>query len=247
MTFDLSGKTALVTGASRGIGYFLAQHLARAGAHVIAVARTEGGLTELDDAVRAEGGSATLVPLDLKDYDGIDRLGGAIYERWGKLDIMVSNAGILGTLTPLGHIKPKDFESVMAVNVTAGWRLVRAMDVLLRASDAARVVFLSSGAVRRVRPFWGAYAMSKAASDTMAVTYARELENTPHRVNLFNPGGTRTAMRAKAMPGEDPASLPSANEVSAGMMPLFAPDLTETGRLYDFRAGGFVPEASADS
>src|SRR5690606_241102 len=206
-SLDLSGRIAVVTGASRGIGYHLAKELAGAGAHVIAVARTVGGLEELADEIRAAGGSATLVPLDLADMAGIDRLGGAIHERWGKLDVLVANAGILGVLAPIGHVEAKVFERVMTLNVTATWRLTRSVDPLLHRSDAGRAIIMSSGAAHSARAFWGVYAASKAAVEVLARSWAEESKNTPLRVNAVNPGPTRTAMRAQAMPGEDPGSL----------------------------------------
>jgi NAD(P)-dependent dehydrogenase (short-subunit alcohol dehydrogenase family) len=231
---SLAGRIALVTGASRGIGAAAARALAREGAHVVALARTVGGLEELDDTVRAEGGSATLVPLDLTDYAGIDRLGGALNERYGRLDVLVGNAGVLGAVSPLGHVEPAVFEQTLAVNVTANWRLIRAMDPLLRAAPAGRAVFVTSGAAFRVRAYWGPYAVAKAALEVLARTYAAETERTPVRVNLFNPGATRTRMRAAAMPGEDPATLPKPDAVAAAILPLCLPDFTETGRLYDY-------------
>ena len=232
---DLSGRVALITGASRGIGYALALALATCGAHVIAVARTEGGLTELDDAIRAATGEgATLVPVDLKDFAAIDRLGGVIHQRWGKLDILIGNAGILGTLSPASHIKPGVWDDVIAVNLTANWRLIRSLDVLLRASDASRTVFLTSGAASGLKPFWGAYGASKAGLEALVKSYAAELQNTPHRVNLFNPGPTRTAMRAKAMPGEDPATLPKPKEVAQAILPLIAPEQKENGQVFSY-------------
>ena len=234
MTRPLSDRIALVTGASRGIGAAAARALARAGAHIVAVARTVCGLEELDDAIRAEGGTATLVPLDLKDYEGIDRLGAALYERYGRLDVLIGNAGVLGVTSPLAHVEPKVFEDAIAVNVTANWRLIRAMDPLLRAAPAGRAVFVTSGAAFRIRAYWGPYAVSKAALDALARTYAAETERTPVRVNLFNPGPTRTRMRATAMPGEDPMTLPTPDEVAAAIVPLCLPDFTETGRLYDY-------------
>lgn len=235
-TPDLSGRVALVTGASRGLGYALALALAKCGAHVIAVARTEGGLTELDDAIRAATGEgATLVPVDLTDFAAIDRLGGAVHQRWGKLDILVGNAGILGTLSPASHIKPKVWDEVIAINLTANWRLIRSLDVLLRESDAARAVFMTSGAASGSKPFWGAYGASKAGLEALVKSYAAELENTPHRVNLFNPGPTRTAMRAKAMPGEDPATLPKPKEVAEAILPLVAPEQTQNGQVFSYR------------
>ncbi len=174
----LKGRIALVTGASRGIGRATALELAKAGAHVIAVARTVGGLEELDDEIRAAGSAATLVPIDLKDFDAIDRLGAAVLERWGKLDILVGNAGMLGPLSPLGHVEPKAFDEVMAVNVTANWRLIRSLDPLLQASDAGRALFVSSGAAHKTMAYWGPYSISKAALQALAMTYAAETQRT---------------------------------------------------------------------
>ncbi|WP_048647737.1 SDR family NAD(P)-dependent oxidoreductase [Nitratireductor soli] len=237
---NLQGRLALVTGASRGIGYFLAKELAAAGAHVIAVARTVGGLEELDDEIRAAGGDATLVPLDLTDMAGIDRIGAAIHERWGKLDVLVANAGILGVIAPLGHVEAKVFDKVMAINVTGTWRLIRTVDPLLRASDAGRAIVLSSGAAHSARAFWGPYAASKAAVEAMARSWADETKNMALRVNAVNPGATRTAMRALAMPGEDPATLPHPSEVAARILPLASPDLTETGLIFDVKQDRFT-------
>lgn len=237
---DLSGRVALVTGASRGIGYFVARELAAAGAHVVAVARTVGGLEELDDDIRAAGGQATLVPLDLTDMAGIDRLGGAIHERWGKLDVLVANAGILGVIAPLGHVEAKVFEKVMAVNVTATWRTIRSVDPLLRLSDAGRAILLSSGAAHSARAFWGPYAASKAAVEAMGRSWADETKNLSLRVNCVNPGATRTAMRAQAMPGENPQTLPHPSEVAASIVALASPALTETGLIFDVPAGRFM-------
>jgi NAD(P)-dependent dehydrogenase (short-subunit alcohol dehydrogenase family) len=234
----LAGRIALVTGASRGIGYAAALALARAGAHVVATARTQGGLEELDDAIRAEGGAATLVPLDIADFDGIDRLGGALYQRFGKLDALVANAGVLGGVTPLGHVEPKDWDRTIAVNLTANWRLIRSLDPLLRASDAGRAVFVSSGAVHNDRAYWGPYAVTKAGLEALARTYAAETRsNTAVRVMLLNPGPLRTAMRARAMPGEDPLTLRTPAELAPKIVMLCAPDWTETGKLYDFPSG----------
>ncbi len=230
---DLSGRVALVTGASRGIGYFIARELAAAGAHVIAVARTVGGLEELDDEVKQAGGQTTLVPLDLADMAGIDRLGGAIHERWGKLDVMVANAGVLGVLGPIGHIEAKVFDKVMLLNVNAVWRLMRTTDPLLRLSDAGRAILMSSGAAHSARAFWGPYAASKAALEALARSWADETKNTALRVNSVNPGATRTAMRAQAMPGEDPMTLPHPSEVAKKIVALASPDLTETGAILD--------------
>jgi len=240
MTKPLSGRIALVTGASRGIGAAAALALARAGAHVVALARTVGGLEELDDSIRQAGGEATLVPLDLKDADGIARLAAAIEERYGRLDVLVGNAGVLGVLSPLGHIEPKTWDEAMAVNLAANWHLVRFMDPLLKRSDAGRAVFLTSTVVHKATAYWGAYAISKAALETLARIYAAETANTSVRVNLFNPGKTRTGMRAAAMPGEDPMTLPTPDEVVEALVPLCLPSCTETGRLYDFPSRRFV-------
>ncbi|MBR0556175.1 SDR family NAD(P)-dependent oxidoreductase [Ciceribacter sp. L1K23] len=235
MTIDLKERIALVTGASRGIGYFTAIELAKAGAHVIACARTVGGLEELDDAIKAVGGSATLVPFDLTDMKAIDALGASIHERWGKLDILVANAGMLGVISPIGHIEAKVFEKVMTVNVTATWRLIRSVEPLLVKSDQGRALILSSGAAHKCRPFWGVYSASKAAVEALARTWAAETQRLPLRIVSIDPGATRTAMRAQAMPGEDPETLPHPSEVAAKLLPLCGAELTETGKLYVVR------------
>ena len=236
----LAGRIAVVTGASRGIGYFAAKGFAEAGAHVLAVARTVGGLEELDDEIKAAGGSATLVPLDLKDFAGIDRLGAAIHERWGRLDIFLANAGILGQLSPLGHIPPKVWDDVIAVNVTANWRLTRSLDPLLRQSDAGRALFISSGAARACRPFWGAYSVSKAALEALARTYAAEVAKTPIRVVVIDPGRMRTAMRAQAMPGEDPATLPHPSELVPHLVEMASPAFDHTNVRFEFPSGAYT-------
>lgn len=236
----LDGRVSLVTGASRGIGYAAALAFAREGAHVVAVARTVGGLEELDDEIRSAGGQATLVPLDLRDMEAIDRLGAALYERWGHLDVALLNAGILGVLSPLGHIEPKLFEDVLQINVTANWRLLRSLDPLLRRSEAGRVVALSSGAAHKCRPFWGAYSASKAALEALVRTYAAEHENGTIRAMLVNPGPMRTAMRAKAMPGEDPKSLPEPASLAPHLVEMALPSFERTGMLFDFPTGKFL-------
>jgi NAD(P)-dependent dehydrogenase (short-subunit alcohol dehydrogenase family) len=228
------GRLALVTGASRGIGYATARALAREGAHVIALARTVGGLEELDDEIRESGGASTLVVADLKDFDGIDRLGASIYERWGKLDLVVGNAGVLGPISPLGHVEPKAWDEVIAVNLTANWRLIRSLDPLLRRSEAGRAVFVTSGAAVSRRAFWGPYSVSKAALEAMIATYARETEITNVKANLFNPGPIRTAMRARAMPGEDPDTLQTPDAVVPSILKLLGTDLDMSGRTYNF-------------
>jgi NAD(P)-dependent dehydrogenase (short-subunit alcohol dehydrogenase family) len=233
-TTPLAGRIALVTGASRGIGHATALALARAGAHVVAVARTVGALEELDDAIRAGGGTATLVPLDLKDTPGILRLAPALHERYQRLDMLIGNAGILGPLSPLGHVEPKAWDDVLAINVTANWHLIRALDPLLRAAPAGRAVFVTSGIASHPRAYWGPYTISKAALEALARTYAAETVSTRVRVNLFNPGPTRTRMRATAMPGEDPLTLKTADPVAEKIVALCLPELEETGRLYEY-------------
>jgi len=231
---SMAERVALVTGASRGIGHAAALALAEAGAHVIAVARTVGGLEELDDEIKKIGGTATLVPLDLKDYAGIDRMGAAIFERWGKLDALLGNAGILGVLTPLTHLQPKVWDDLIAINVTANWRLIRSLDPLLRLSDAGRALFVSSAAAHYNRPFWGGYAISKAALEAMIKTYAGELTGTTVKANLLNPGPTRTGMRAQAMPGEDPMTLPAPEELAPLIVDLLSPECSANGELVHF-------------
>ena len=235
MAKPLQDRIALVTGASRGIGRAAALAFAEAGAHVVAVARTQGALEELDDEIRARGGDpATLVPLDLKDMEALDRLGAALHERWGKLDVLFGNAGILGDLTPLGHVDPKTWDTLMAVNVTANWRLIRSLDPLLRASDAGRAIFVSSGAAHKCTAYWGPYSVSKAALEALARTYAAETVETPVRVMVVNPGPLRTRMRASAMPGEDPETLRTPDDLAPHILRLASPEWSETGKLYDF-------------
>ena len=230
-------RIARVTGASRGIGYATALALARAGAHVVALGRTVGGLEELDDAVRAAGGSATLTPLDMRDYPALYRLAAALNERYGRLDVLVGNAAVAGVPSPLDHIEPKAWDESIAVNLTANWHLIRAMDPLLKRSAAGRGVFLTSGVATSARAYWAPYSVSKAALDVLVRTYAEETSSTNVRVNLFNPGPTRTRMRALAMPGEDPSTLPAPDEVAAKIIELCLPSVTDSGKLYDFRSG----------
>ena len=232
----LDGKIALITGASRGIGRAVALEFAREGAEVILVARTVGALEELDDQIKAETGrEALLVPLDITDYDGIDRLGAAIYEKYGKLDILVGNAGYLGILSPVSHIAPKDWDELLKINLTANYRLIRSFEPLLKQSDAGRALFVSSGAAHKSNPYWGGYAMSKAALEATVKTWAEEMKITNVRANLVNPGPMRTAMRAKAMPGEDPESLPHPKEIAPMFVELCSAEFTETGKVFDFR------------
>jgi NAD(P)-dependent dehydrogenase (short-subunit alcohol dehydrogenase family) len=235
----LAGRIAVVTGASRGIGYQVAKGLAAAGAHVIAVARTVGGLEELDDAVRKLDGSATLVPLDLQDFPAVDRLGEAIHKRWKKLDILVANAATLGQLSPLGHVPPKIWDEVIAVNLTANWRLIRSLDPLLRQSDAGRAIFITSLAAAKCRPYWGPYSVSKAALEALVRTYAAETSKTAVRVVAIDPGAMRTAMRAKAMPGEDPKTLPKPSEIVPHIVEIASPSFQRTNLLFDFPARAF--------
>lgn len=237
MSTSLSGRIALVTGASRGIGYATAVALAKEGAHVVATARTPGGLEEVDDAIKAFGGTATLVPLEMRDYEGIARLAAALHERYKKLDILIGNAALGGSSSPLDHYDPKEWEEVMAVNVTANWHLIRQMHPLLMQSDAGRAVFLTSGSAANARAYRGLYSSTKGALEVMARTYASETVSTPIRVNLFSPGPTRTRMRAAVAPGEDPMTLPTTEAVAATIVPLCLPSFIETGKIYDFRAG----------
>ena len=236
MTKPLASRIALVTGASRGIGYATACALAKAGAHVIAVARTQGGLEELDDDIRKDGGSATLVPLNLTDVDGIARLGAALNERHGKLDILVGNAGIAGPSSPLGHIELKPWTEVIAINVTANFQLIRCMEPLLQQSDAGRAVFVTSSAASNANAYRGPYAASKAALDTLVRSWANETASTPIRVNLFDPGPIRTRMRAIVFPGEDPMTLDTPAQVADFVVPMCLPSWSETGKLYDYNS-----------
>jgi NAD(P)-dependent dehydrogenase (short-subunit alcohol dehydrogenase family) len=234
---DLAGKVVLVTGASRGIGYFAAREAGRRGAHVIAVARTVGGLEELDDEIKAAGNDTTLVPLDITDFEGIDRLGRAIFERWGVLDGLIGNAAALGTITPVAHLDPKEFEKTFAINVTANYRLIRSMDLLLRQSVAGRAVFVSSAASQAAKPYWGLYAASKAALEALVKSYAAEVAQSTVRVNAFWPGRVRTAMRAKAAPGEDPMTLPHPEEVVPRLVDMIAPGYEANRSVFDYTTG----------
>lgn len=233
---DLTGKVALVTGASRGVGRSAAKALARAGAHVLALARTVGGLEELDDEIRAEGGKASLIPADLADDHAIEQLGAALAERFGKLDILIANAAVLGELAPVTDVDPKAWKRALDVNVTANWRLVRALDPLLRASGAARVVFVTSkvGGLE-ARPFWGVYAVTKAALEMLAKTYALETARAGLRVAILDPGPMRTKMRAQAMPGEDPDTLPHPDEIAGLLYEAVSPDYDGVAARLSFR------------
>ena len=227
----LSDKVALITGASRGIGAAVAVRFASEGAHLVLAARTVGGLEEIDDAVRAIGGSATLVPVDLRDFIKIDELAARLCERWGRLDILVGNAAEFGVFSPLGHIDPKTWAEVVDLNLTANWRLIRAMDPLLRAAPAGRAIFVTSRVARRAFPYWGPYAVSKAALEMLVKIYAGEVAKTRARVNLLDPGMVRTRLRARAFPGEDPGKVPPPESVADLFLELASPECTCNGEI----------------
>jgi len=232
---SFTNRLALITGATRGIGRAVALALARQGAHVIITARTSGGLEELDDEIRKFGGKATLLALDLRDGAKIDQLGPTLYRRWGKLDILIGNAGILGPLSPLNHVTEDAWQTVLDVNLTANWRLIRTLDPLLKRSDAGRAVFTtSSGAASAKRAYWGPYSVSKAGLETLVKTYAHEIQSTPVRANLVDPGPIRTEMRAKAFPGEDPKTLPTPETLVPLFLELAAPEYTSNGCVVSF-------------
>lgn len=227
----LQGRISVITGASRGLGAAIAKRFAGEGSHVVLVARTVGGLEEVDDAIRAAGGAATLVPLDLTEFDRIDEMGAALARRFGRIDVLVGNAGILGTLSPMGHIETQVWDRVIAVNLTANWRLIRSFDPLLRASDSGRAIFVTSGAAGGAHPYWGAYAVSKAALEAMVKTWAGEVTKTPVKVNLVDPGALRTSMRAEAYPGEDPMTLRPAGEITDTFVELAEAASTRHGEI----------------
>ncbi len=231
----LLGRITLVTGATRGIGYHAALALADAGSHIIALGRTQGALEDLDDAITKSGGECTLVPMDLKNFDGIDQLGSIINDRWGRLDGLFGNAGVLKDLMPSNQIEPKDFEEIMAVNMTANYRLIRSLDPLLRESKSARALFVTSSVALGGRAFWGAYAASKAALEVFVQSYAEEVGVTNICVNLLNPGGTATKMRAKAMPGEDPSTIPQPDDLAPLVVEMLSPSFTKNGARINFR------------
>jgi len=235
MAQQFADKIVLVAGASRGIGYAAARALAKEGAHIIATARTQGGLEDLDDSIKSHGGSCTLVPMDIKDYDGIDRLGAALQDRFGRLDGLLANAAVLGDISPLPHITPKTWDNVMAINATANYRLIRSMDPLLRASDSGRAVFVSSSVAQTPRAYWGCYGAAKAAMETFVSAYAQETAVTKLKVNVLDPGATRTAMRAKAMPGEDPATLPAPEDLTPLILDMLSPEYDKTDEIVVFR------------
>lgn len=234
-SIDLTGKVAVVTGASRGIGRAVALSFAKAGAHVVAVARTTGALEALDDEITASGGKATLMPLDLRAFDKVDMMGPALAERFGKLDIFVGNAGMLGTLGPLTHSDAKEWQRVMEVNVHANYRLIRTLDPVLRASDAGRVIFTTSGFAHKPFAYWGAYCTSKAALDMMARTYALEVEKTSLRVNLVDPGVVQTAMLESAFPGGYPGEVRQPEDIVPLFLELASPECLKNSETASLR------------
>lgn len=234
-TPDLSGKLTLVTGATRGIGRAVAVAAASAGAELVITGRTIGALEEVDDEITALGGRATIVEMDMKDTAAMPRLAAAIAERWGRLDGLVANAAILTALTPVGHITPEDWEANIAVNLTGQWHLIRAFDPLLRAAPAGRAILTTSGAAVGSRPFWGPYAATKAALEALGRSWAGESEQTNLRINMMNPGGTATGMRAAAFPGEDPASLPQPEDIAPAFLALLAEDCRYHGEVVEAR------------
>jgi NAD(P)-dependent dehydrogenase (short-subunit alcohol dehydrogenase family) len=227
----LRDRIALITGASRGIGRAVAEKFAQEGAHVLLLARNRKALEKVDDAIRAKGGTASLIPLDLADGPAIDALGPSLYERFGRLDILVGNAAMLGRLSPLAHIPSEHWERVMAVNVTANWRLIRTLDPLLRRSDSGRVIFVTSGVARSARAYWAPYSVSKAALECLAKTYAAETVDSAIKVNIIAPRGTATRMRHEAFPGEDQTTLPKPEDAAENFVPLAMPDWIETGQI----------------
>ncbi len=229
-------RVALVTGASRGIGAAVARALARAGTHVVATARTEGGLTELDDAIRAEGGTATLLPLDLLDGAGLDMIGPSIFDRFGRLDVLVHAAGALGRLTPVPHILPGDWNAVVGVNLSAAWRLIRSCAPVLGAAPAGRAVFLTTHRAAEPRAYWGAYGATKAALDHLVLTWALEVATTALRVNLADPGPIRSRLRTEAFPGEDPSTLATPDDVAPALAALCDPGETRHGQVVRIRS-----------
>lgn len=250
----LKGRVGLVTGASRGIGRAVALGLARAGCHVVVTARSLAQLESLDDDIQSFGGSATLLQLDLKKGDRIDQLGPTLFQRWEKLDILVANAGILGPLSPLGHVTEDGFLSTIDINLNANWRLIRTLDPLLKRADAGRAVFVTSGAAKGTYAYWGPYAASKAGLEALVKSWAAELANTNVRANLVNPGATRTQMRAKAFPGEDADTLPAPDELVPLFLELLSTTCDRNGDVVNFRdwrergrASSAVSSAAADA
>ena len=236
MTQNLQNKIILITGASRGIGRAVALAAAKAGADLIITGRTVGALEELDDDIKAAGGRATIVELDMQDYEAIPRLATAINGRWGRLDGFVANAATLGSLTPLSHLDHSVWNDTIAVNLTAQWHLIKAMEPLLLAASAGRAVLVSSGVAMGIKPFWGPYAISKAGLEAMGRVWAGETEQTNLRINILNPGGTATEMRASAFPGEDPSTLPQPEDVAPAFLALLDPACNDHGQRFDARS-----------
>jgi NAD(P)-dependent dehydrogenase (short-subunit alcohol dehydrogenase family) len=232
-TGRLAGKVALITGASRGIGAAVAERFAAEGAHVVLVARTVGGLEECDDAIRAAGGGATLVPLDVRDFVKIDELAAALYQRYGRLDILVGNAARFGTFTPLPHITPKEWGDILDLDLTANWRLIRAMDPLLRMAPSGRAIFVTSRLAREALPYYGIYAVAKAGLETMVRIYAGEVAHSAVRVNLIDPGVVRTRLRAAIFPGENAAGLPASASVTDAFVELAAAECARNGDIVE--------------
>jgi NAD(P)-dependent dehydrogenase (short-subunit alcohol dehydrogenase family) len=237
---DFRGKIALVTGATRGIGRAVALEIARRGAHLLALARTKGALSDLDDEVRALGGECSLLHVNLAHAEKVDALGPTLYQQFGRVDLFVSNAAVLGPLSPLNHISAKDWYDTFEINVHANWRLIRSLDPLLRAAPAARAVFITSGAAHRCRAYWGPYSTSKAALNALVKTYANELASTQVKVNLFDPGPVATQMRARAYPGEDPKTITQPEDVAGGILRLLRADVTASGEIF-----AHTPETAA--
>jgi NAD(P)-dependent dehydrogenase (short-subunit alcohol dehydrogenase family) len=234
----LAGKIALITGASRGIGAAVAERFAGEGAHVVLAARTVGGLEEVDDRVRASGGSATLVPVDLREFIKIDELAAALYERYGRLDILIGNAAEFGVFSPAGHIAPKLWGEVIELNLTANWRLIRAMDPLLRAAPSGRAIFVTSRLARDALPYYGPYAVAKAGLETLVRIYAGEIARTTVRANLIDPGIVRTRLRATIFPGENPERLPSPESVAEAFLELAVPECARNGEIVTVEPAG---------
>jgi len=234
MALALDGAIALVTGASRGIGAAAAIELARLGARVVVTARTQGGLEETDDAIRTLGAEATILPLDLRDGEQIDAIGPTLFQRFGRLDVLVHNAGALGRLTPVSHILPDDWSDVVAVNLSATWRLIRTCDPLLRQAPAGRAVFVTESRAREPRAYWGAMGATKAGMEHLVLTWAQEIARTPVRVNLFDPGPVATRMRSNAFPGEDRATLPTPDAIVPALAALCLPAEARSGALVCF-------------
>jgi NAD(P)-dependent dehydrogenase (short-subunit alcohol dehydrogenase family) len=231
----LSGRVALVTGASRGLGAAVAVELGRLGAHVVITARTQGGLEDTDDAVREAGGSATLLPLDLREPEKVEAIAPSIVARFGRLDILVHAAGVLGKLTPVSHALAEDRTEVLAVNVLAAWRLIQVCEAPLRQSDSGRAVFVTDVRAREPLAYWGPYGASKAAAAHLVLTWAGEVATTKLRVNLFDPGPMRTRLRAAAFPGEDPALVPPPVEAAAALAALCLPRERRHGEIVQHR------------